>query len=89
VDLHVLLSTIIAGAPHAIIWTHADEVNQALLDFIGHPGQASGRQNGMETRRRADAPIDTDGDLVSRPPRFRIARTDVGRQSRPRGLPGY
>jgi non-heme chloroperoxidase len=32
-------STIIAGGPHAIIWTHADEVNQALLDFIGHPGQ--------------------------------------------------
>ncbi len=27
--------TIIAGGPHAIIWTHADEVNQALLDFIG------------------------------------------------------
>jgi non-heme chloroperoxidase len=26
-------STIIAGGPHAIIWTHADEVNQALLDF--------------------------------------------------------
>jgi non-heme chloroperoxidase len=33
-------STIIAGGPHAIIWTHADEVNQALLDFIGHPGRA-------------------------------------------------
>jgi len=32
-------STVIAGGPHAIIWTHADEVNQALLDFIGHPGQ--------------------------------------------------
>jgi non-heme chloroperoxidase len=32
-------STIIAGGPHAIIWTHADEVNQALLDFVGHPGQ--------------------------------------------------
>jgi non-heme chloroperoxidase len=32
-------STIIAGGPHAIIWTHADEVSQALLDFIGHPGQ--------------------------------------------------
>jgi non-heme chloroperoxidase len=32
-------STIIAGGPHAIIWTHADEVNQALLGFIGHPGQ--------------------------------------------------
>ena len=29
-------SAIIAGGPHAIIWTHADEVNQALLDFIGH-----------------------------------------------------
>jgi len=28
-------SAIIAGGPHAIIWTHADEVNQALLDFIG------------------------------------------------------
>ncbi len=28
-------STVIAGGPHAIIWTHADQVNQALLDFIG------------------------------------------------------
>jgi non-heme chloroperoxidase len=33
-------STIIAGGPHAIIWTHADEVNQAMLDFISHLGQA-------------------------------------------------
>ena len=32
-------STVIAGGPHAIIWTHADEVNQALLHFIGHPAQ--------------------------------------------------
>jgi non-heme chloroperoxidase len=39
-------STVIAGGPHAVIWTHADEVNQALLDFIGHPGRAGGRQNG-------------------------------------------
>ena len=38
--------TLIAGGPHAIIWTHADEVNQALLDFIGQPGRAGGRQNG-------------------------------------------
>jgi non-heme chloroperoxidase len=30
-------SVIIAGGPHAIIWTHADEVNRALLQFIGHP----------------------------------------------------
>jgi non-heme chloroperoxidase len=41
-------STIIAGGPHAIIWTHADEVNQALLDFIRHPGPAGGRQSGPE-----------------------------------------
>jgi non-heme chloroperoxidase len=25
---------IIAGGPHAISWTHADEVNRALLDFV-------------------------------------------------------
>jgi non-heme chloroperoxidase len=37
--------TIIAGGPHAIIWTHADEVNQALLDFIGHPSQADRRES--------------------------------------------
>ena len=41
-------STIIAGGPHAIIWTHADEVNQARLDFIGHPGQAGRRHSGPE-----------------------------------------
>jgi non-heme chloroperoxidase len=28
---------VIPGGPHAIIWTHADEVNQALLGFIGNP----------------------------------------------------
>jgi non-heme chloroperoxidase len=39
-------STVIAGGPHAVIWTHADEVNRALLDFIGHPGRAGGQQNG-------------------------------------------
>jgi non-heme chloroperoxidase len=26
--------TVIAGGPHAIIWTHADEVNRALLGFV-------------------------------------------------------
>jgi pimeloyl-ACP methyl ester carboxylesterase len=41
-------STVITGGPHAIIWTHADEVNQALLDFIGHPGRAGRRQSGPE-----------------------------------------
>jgi non-heme chloroperoxidase len=41
-------STVIAGGPHAIIWTHADEVNQALLDFIGRPGRAGTRQSRPE-----------------------------------------
>ena len=42
--LHNTRSTLIAGGPHAIIWTHADEVNQALLQFIGQLGQADGRR---------------------------------------------
>jgi len=45
-------SVVIAGGPHAIIWTHADEVNQALLDFIGHPDRARGEQRGPESRPR-------------------------------------
>ncbi len=36
---------VIAGGPHAIIWTHADEVNHALLDFIADPDRARGRQH--------------------------------------------
>jgi non-heme chloroperoxidase len=47
-------STIIAGGPHAIIWTHADEVNQALLDFIGHPARTADGTADRRTRRRAD-----------------------------------
>jgi hypothetical protein len=46
-------SIVIADAPHAIIWTHADEVNQALLDFIGHPGQAdTAERTGEPTAER-------------------------------------
>ena len=41
-------SIVIAGGPHAIIWTHADEVNQALLDFIGHLSQAARPRSGPE-----------------------------------------
>jgi non-heme chloroperoxidase len=26
---------VIDGGPHAIAWTHADQVNNALLQFIG------------------------------------------------------
>src|SRR5580692_7637491 len=43
-------SVVIAGGPHSVIWTHADEVNQALLDFVGHPGRAGRRQSGPENR---------------------------------------
>ena len=45
-------SIVITGGPHAIIWTHADEVNQALLDFIGRPAQAGTADR--RTGRRAD-----------------------------------
>jgi non-heme chloroperoxidase len=41
-------STVIAGGPHAIIWTHADEVNQALLHFIGHSSPDGTRQSRPE-----------------------------------------
>ena len=41
-------STIITGGPHAITWTHADEVNQAMLDFIRRPGRAGTRQSRPE-----------------------------------------
>ena len=46
-------SAIIAGGPHAIIWTHADEVNQALLDFIGHLSRRANAAADRRTRRRA------------------------------------
>jgi non-heme chloroperoxidase len=41
-------SIVIAGGPHAIIWTHADEINQALLEFIGHLSRVAGRHSGPE-----------------------------------------
>jgi non-heme chloroperoxidase len=28
---------VVEGGPHAIPWTHADQVNSALLRFLGHP----------------------------------------------------
>ena len=31
------------GAPHAIPWTHADEVNRAVMDFVGTPMPAMAR----------------------------------------------
>jgi non-heme chloroperoxidase len=41
-------STVIPAGPHAIIWTHADEVSQALLDFIAHAGQVDRRRSAPE-----------------------------------------
>jgi pimeloyl-ACP methyl ester carboxylesterase len=35
---------VIEGGPHAIPWTHADQVNRALLDFLGSYGRNSGMQ---------------------------------------------
>jgi non-heme chloroperoxidase len=50
-------SVVIAGGPHAIIWTHADEVNQAMLRFIGHLNTPSRTQSG---------PVDRDHDGADR-----------------------
>jgi non-heme chloroperoxidase len=47
-------STIIAGGPHAVIWTHADEVNQALLDFIGHLNRSADSR--ADRTKRLDPP---------------------------------
>lgn len=46
---------VIEGGPHAIAWTHADQVNKALLDFLGSPplpaGRARDRPAGTGMRR--------------------------------------
>ncbi len=39
---------VIEGGPHAIPWTHADQVNRALLDFLGSDG-----------RRNTSCPVQT------------------------------
>jgi non-heme chloroperoxidase len=37
------------GAPHGLIWTHAEEVNQALMDFLG----------ATQAPRKVQPPIET------------------------------
>ncbi len=32
---------VVEGAPHGMLWTHADEVNRALLDFLGAEAMAT------------------------------------------------
>ncbi|NJQ00543.1 alpha/beta fold hydrolase [Streptomyces zingiberis] len=34
----------IEGAPHGLLWTHAEEVNSALLSFLGRTGGGGGSQ---------------------------------------------
>ncbi len=31
---------VLDGAPHGLLWTHAEQVNQALVDFLGQSAQA-------------------------------------------------
>jgi non-heme chloroperoxidase len=49
-------STVIPGGPHAIIWTHADEVNQALLDFIDPLGAEQGQRFADEHQEHGTCP---------------------------------
>jgi pimeloyl-ACP methyl ester carboxylesterase len=61
-------STLITGGPHAIIWTHANEVNQALPAFFGHLSRACTRHSRPENRsQRTDPPADPAGGRVIRP----------------------
>jgi pimeloyl-ACP methyl ester carboxylesterase len=41
--------TVVKDGPHCITWTHADEVNRELVDFVGkgdakHPASAPGKR---------------------------------------------
>jgi non-heme chloroperoxidase len=42
----------IKDGPHAITWTHAEEVNAALMDFLG-AGKASGKNSKAKTAKAA------------------------------------
>jgi non-heme chloroperoxidase len=42
----------IKDGPHAITWTHAEEVNAALIDFLG-AGKASGKNGKTKTAKTA------------------------------------
>ena len=35
---------VITGGPHCITWTHADEVNEALMSFLGQPSGKAKRE---------------------------------------------
>jgi non-heme chloroperoxidase len=42
----------VKDGPHCITWTHADEVNSALLEFLGEEGAESQRSGGGSERGR-------------------------------------
>lgn len=42
---------VVEGGPHGIPWTHANEINRALMSFLGEGRQASGMRTGPETAR--------------------------------------
>ena len=33
------------GAPHGFVWTHADEVNSTLIEFLGKTASPEGSMN--------------------------------------------
>lgn len=35
---------VVKGGPHCIIWTHAEEVNAELLNFLGEKGTKTNRE---------------------------------------------
>ena len=32
---------VIEGGPHGIAWTHTDQVNQAVMEFLGHAARGA------------------------------------------------
>jgi non-heme chloroperoxidase len=36
---------VVNGGPHAVIWTHADEVTPALVEFLGSSARAVARKD--------------------------------------------
>ncbi len=47
---------VLEGGPHGIPWTHAEEINRALLGFLGADGLAPGAQTGTGTGAAVDLP---------------------------------
>jgi non-heme chloroperoxidase len=48
----------VRGGPHGILWTHADEVNAALLEFLAAPAEAAAPAEGGGARARRLEPVE-------------------------------